>query len=53
MDYDIIVSYDIVYDIDYDMDYDIIFQTYDTIVHIIPVHGPKTTVHDYNIIVKL
>ncbi len=48
------ISYhDIVYDIDYDMNYDIIFQTYDIIVYIIPVHGLKKTVHAFDIIVKL
>ncbi len=38
---------------DYDMNYDIIFQTYDIILYIIPVHGLKKTDHGYNIIIKL
>ncbi len=29
--------YDIIYDIDYDLDYDIIIQTYDIIIHELPM----------------
>ncbi len=46
-------TYDIIYDIDYDKDYDIREKNYDIIVHVIPVHGLKKTIHAYDIIVKL